>query len=101
MRKNAYLRTTFNTNRSYMEQALKTLSEALAIANAKCKELEAERIRLQAANENLIDALTTANHTIKELTSKQKTIFTPLYCKGSNPTKTAVIIRLRPAANDK
>ncbi|MBQ7423226.1 MAG: hypothetical protein IJ553_05255 [Alloprevotella sp.] len=85
------------------KEALETISQALAIANAKCRELQAAKEQLQATNDRLLAALETANRTIQELTRKERfTLFEAKHRTGTETSQSqpARIIHLTPAAND-
>ncbi|MBQ9178177.1 MAG: hypothetical protein IJ140_04210 [Prevotella sp.] len=88
------------------KEALSTISEALAIANDRCRELKADNERLQEANKELLQALETANRTIRELTgamfAPQRTTTRADQARASRKPQQgkAVIVRFAPAAND-
>lgn len=86
------------------KEALQTMGEALQIANTECRTLKEANERLQATNEQLLNALEIANQTIRELSSSRPTngnfLFAPRH-RTSKPTNTpATIISLKPAASD-
>lgn len=96
----------FNKTPSNMDYkaALQAMGEALQIANAECRTLKKANERLQATNEQLLNALEIANQTIRELSSSRPTNGNFLFAsrhRTNKPTNTpATIIRLKPAASD-
>lgn len=84
------------------KEALQTMGEALQIANAECRILKEAKERLQASNEQLLNALTIANRTIRELSTSQPTNgkFQSGHYGHRQPTDSPCrIVSLKPAAN--